>query len=81
MNERIRELAEQCNFTEEDIKTLSPGFEKFAQLIVQDCVDIIQQNIHGPCGRYDYSYTDEKFAQDQRAETILEEVKYRFGVK
>jgi hypothetical protein len=37
MNERIRELAEQANFTEQDIEDMSPGFKKFAELIVQEC--------------------------------------------
>jgi hypothetical protein len=36
MNERFKELAEQANFTEQDIEDMSPGFKKFAELIVQD---------------------------------------------
>ena len=37
MNLRIRELAEQANFTEQDIEDMSPGFKKFAELIVREC--------------------------------------------
>jgi len=37
MNQRIRELANQCNFTDADIEAMSPGFEKFAELIVREC--------------------------------------------
>lgn len=37
MNERIKELARQANFTEQNISDLSPGFEKFAELIVKEC--------------------------------------------
>ena len=40
MNERIRELARKANFTDQDIEDLSPGFEKFARLIVQRCGSI-----------------------------------------
>ena len=39
MNERIRELAEQCyhRYSEHNI-----DLEKFAQLIVKECIDIAQ---------------------------------------
>jgi hypothetical protein len=49
MNERIRELARKANMVEVEY---SPGFpdirypknfEKFAELIVRECVDIIQR--------------------------------------
>ena len=36
MNQRIKELAQQANFTEQDIQDMSPGFEKFAELIIAD---------------------------------------------
>ena len=37
MNERIRELAEQAGFAYEP----SPTLQKFAQLIVQECISVI----------------------------------------
>jgi hypothetical protein len=47
MNERIRELAEQANFTEQDIEDMSPGFKKFAELIVRECVLISRTSTDG----------------------------------
>lgn len=40
MNERIRELALQANFSEQNILDMSPGFEKFAELIIRECANI-----------------------------------------
>ena len=37
MNERIKLLALQANFTEQNILDMSPGFEQFAELIVREC--------------------------------------------
>ena len=51
MNERIRELAEQANFTEQDIENMSPGFEKFAELIVRECAKTAEQHIDERCDR------------------------------
>ena len=42
MNQRIRELANQCNFTDADIEAMSPGFEKFAELIIADCTECVR---------------------------------------
>ena len=40
MNERIRQLAEQCeSFGSWDNKTYSFDKEKFAKLIIEECVD------------------------------------------
>lgn len=49
MNERIQELAMQANshhdnFFDLNYKELDVFLEKFAELIVKDCMDIIQQN-------------------------------------
>jgi len=47
MNERIRELAEQCRFEIQGIncEVLGQGFdeEKFAELIVKECCDIVHR--------------------------------------
>lgn len=83
MNKRIEELARsvdpeawrQCH--PEDIEWC----KKFADLIVNDCLSMVESNIHGPCGKYDYSYTDEDYAADNRAESILRDIKYHFGVR
>jgi hypothetical protein len=45
MNERIRELAEQARFTwVENDKDITGGvdLEKFAELIVEECADIVK---------------------------------------
>jgi hypothetical protein len=39
MNARLKELALKCNFTEQDIKDMSPGLEEFAQLIMDECAN------------------------------------------
>jgi hypothetical protein len=83
MNERIKDLIEQCtdrHFNE------GGGFETFdkelfANLIVGECLDIVKSNTYGPAGEYDYSYSDENAAADDRAETIYKEISYRFGVQ
>jgi len=38
MNERIRELAEQAEFSEKDLHIQGDNFQKFAELIVRDCL-------------------------------------------
>jgi hypothetical protein len=47
MNERIRELAEQCGFrSNPDIYDRNQSFDipKFAELIVRECADIATMN-------------------------------------
>lgn len=38
MNERIRLLAEQAEFSEKDLHIQGDNFQKFAELIIQECV-------------------------------------------
>jgi hypothetical protein len=88
MNERIKELAEQA----EQFVIAIPGLltlaecdelydQKFAELIVGECMTIVKSNTYGPNGEYDYSYSDESAAADERAETIYKEIAYSFGVE
>ena len=45
MNERIRELAEQCeSFGSWDNKTYTFDKEKFAELIVKECIKVLETN-------------------------------------
>jgi hypothetical protein len=84
MNERIKELAKQATVhgnTEHHLDIPSWYLEKFAELIVEECLSIVKSNTYGPCGEYDYNYSDENSAADDRAETIYEEIAYRFGVE
>jgi hypothetical protein len=87
MNERILKLCLQAAdgtvdpnspFTPEEVINLQV---KLAELIVRECLRIVESNIHGPAGPHDYSYTDENYAADERAETIYNEVGDYFGVK
>jgi hypothetical protein len=38
MNERIRELAKEAEFSEKDLHIQGDNFQRFAELIVQDCL-------------------------------------------
>jgi hypothetical protein len=42
MNERIRELAEQAEFSEKDLHIQGDNFQMFAKLIVRECASIIE---------------------------------------
>jgi hypothetical protein len=90
MNERIKQLAEQATIRGEEYLPGNDGHptptfyfdkEKFAELIVRECLGIVKSNTYGPAGEYDYSYSDKSAAADERAETIHEEIAYHFGVE
>ena len=85
MNERIKELAELAGFYYTD-KTgfITPAGcdpKKFAELVVKECLSIVKSNTYGPNGEYDYSYSDESDAADNRAETIYKDIAHHFGVE
>jgi len=42
MNERIRELAEQAEFSEKDLHIQGNNFQKFAELIVLDICTVLE---------------------------------------
>ena len=44
MNQRIRELAEQAEFSEKDLHIQGDNFQKFAELMVQDCIRTLRSN-------------------------------------
>ena len=54
--------------------------EKFAQLIVQDCLDIAKRNISEPSGWGNSDY-DEQYRAARRAEVIYNEIRQHFGVE
>ena len=41
MNERIRQLAEQAGFFPTELTQVGPSVEKFAELIVRECKDLL----------------------------------------
>ena len=80
MNERIKQLADEADdYT--DNKTQMPGEyhpdwhdirdEKFAQLIINQCIDIIKQQDRIPAG----------FLYPKSADTHAYEIKQYFGVE
>ena len=71
MNERIRELEQQCVYWDADDETYEFDREKFAELIIQDCVRI--------CNKvYFDDYPDaEDFERSEEGEAI----KRHFGVE
>lgn len=77
MNERIRELAKQAGFKvdwqHEDVQAIKMArYEKFAELIVRECMDIARDvaNISEP----------DDFALD-RCYEIEQRIQARFGVE
>ena len=71
MNERIRELEQQCVYWDADDETYEFDREKFAELIVRDCVRV--------CNKvYFDNYPDaEDFERSEEGEAI----KQHFGVE
>ena len=75
MNERIKQLAEQAgfktNWQHEDVQALKMArFEKFAELIVQECVTVLNKRFMGDLNR-----------EDLEVRRCIEDVKKHFGVE
>ena len=81
MNERIEKLVEQTTVWKDANHGYVFDKEKFAELIIRECLSIVKSNTYGPNGEYDYSYSDESAAADNRAETIYKDIAYHFGVE
>ena len=89
MNEKIKELANQAGAREgkwDGSKyplqfTIDGGIEKFAELLVKECLKVVKDNTYGPCGPYDPSYDDRNAAADDRAETIYDDIKSHFDMR
>ena len=72
MNERIRQLAEQAfdkanNGAISDIKIPKEFIEKFAEMIVRECMDIVQKN--------------DGYRPYRPGKVIVSEIKRHFGVE
>lgn len=70
MNTRIRELADHAGFIA-SAPTLSPTLEKFAELIVQECIDVVD------CVKVGQAKED----WDLSLEFAKEHLKNHFGVE
>lgn len=66
MNERIRELAEQCHhrYSEHNI-----DLDKFAQLIIQECIEVI-----------DMTHGSKKLMRPDPYQKIIWAIEEHFGV-
>ena len=42
MNERIEELAEQAEFSEKDLHIQGDNFQKFADLLIDECINMVE---------------------------------------
>jgi hypothetical protein len=72
MNERIRELAEQCeSFGSWDNKTYTFDKEKFAELIVMECILTIQLKMP----------RDGSTPENIRSREHVQDIKQHFGVE
>jgi len=86
MNNRIRELAEQAGFYVDDAGKVwgDPAYhiteltQKFAKLIVQDCIREIEGQYGGGPEMEDGTHSRE---WDQAVECISAMVRHHFGIK
>ena len=75
MNERIQQLAEQAGFFPTELTQVGPSVDKFAQLIVKECVDIVSGTaVDTPPNDLFYGYN---LGVNKAAENIKE----RFGIE
>lgn len=89
MNERIKELAEQCFAFS---KIVNPGqpqlvssesLEKFAELIVQECVEIALEQKKWVEDQVVFNPRDKEWnlARIQQSQRIVDKIKEHFGVE
>jgi hypothetical protein len=79
MNERIKQLAEQAGFFPTELTQVGPSVEKFAELIVKECIDKIETH-RIPVGN---SAAGEMACEWTYAalKEIRDEIKEHFGVE
>ena len=68
MNERIRELIEQAGFFPTELTQVGPSVEKFAELIVKECAEVIFK-------------TPVEYIEIDAMHRIRDNVKSHFGVE
>jgi hypothetical protein len=81
MNKRIKELAEQAGYTKDMFGVGHwdmPECQKFAELIVRECVGIVNKIV--PPGYEDYPDYRDQIEQSFRKECATE-IKKHFGVE
>jgi hypothetical protein len=75
MNERIKELAEQAEFSKNELHTQGDNFQRFAELIIQDC--LAQVAMIGISNFED----DDSGNISWTVSKCIEMIKYRFEIK
>jgi len=86
MNERIRELAEQCGFrSNPDVYDRDQSFdiEQFARLIVRECVNVALEQKKWVEDQEVFNAHDETWnrARIQQSQRIVDKINEHFGVK
>ncbi len=86
MNERIKELAEQCGFrSNPDVYDRNQSFDiaKFAELIVRECANVALEQKKQVEEMEVYNLQDEVWnrARIQQSQHIVDKIKQHFGVE
>ena len=68
MNERIKLLAVEAEFSEKDLHIQGDNFQKFAELVVKECAELAKHHVMNIS-----TYGDAEFVDDQ--------IKKHFGVE
>jgi len=75
MNERIKQFAEQAEFSKNELHTQGDNFQRFAELIIQDC--LAQVAMIGISNFEDDDSGDISWTVGK----CIEMIKYRFEIK
>jgi len=66
MNERIKELAEQAEFSEKDLHIQGDNFQKFADLLIDECINMVESAPIHHC----YTTFDKSMAESTKHDII-----------
>ena len=80
MNERIKELAKQAEFSEKDLHIQGDNFQKFAELIVKECISIVDEQKE--CLHEEQQYWhDRDYGYEMAVNDASKGIKQFFGVE
>ena len=82
MNDRIKEFMAQAGFDPAAIKRMGvmPQAEKFAELIVRECLGIVEKNKPDEYQRKEFP-TDFLEGWENNSEVIVEDLMLHFGIE
>jgi len=78
MNERIKALAVEAEFSEKDLHIQGDNFQKFAELLIKDCASICE--INGQSYKYSFTPARARLAESTSNHCGLM-IKKHFGVE